>query len=64
MLANHNQPHLSDVLRSVVEMAYGKLSTLEMLLDREVGQLEVQLNEHGEPERVVITAKPKNESIH
>jgi hypothetical protein len=64
MLASFGQAQLADVLKSVVEMAYGKLGSLDYVMERDVGDVQVQISENGEPERIILAGKPKNESIH
>lgn len=64
MLSSFGQRQVADVLRSVVEMAYGKLSHVESIIERDLGQIQIQVNEYGEPGNAFITTKPSNESIH
>ncbi|THB68052.1 MAG: hypothetical protein D6E12_07270 [Desulfovibrio sp.] len=63
MLQSFGQKQMADVLRSVVEMAYGKLSHLNTVLERDVGRVQIQTNEFGEPTGAFLSAKPSNESI-
>lgn len=63
MLESFGQHQMADVLRSVVEMAYGKLNAIEELIQRDLGQVQVSVNERGEAIKVFLAAKPQNESI-
>ena len=64
LLAGYGQHQMADVLHSVVEMAYGKLYDLGVVLDRDIGGIEIQFDEFGKPLKAVLSAKPKNESLH
>ena len=63
MLEAFGQQQVADVLRSVVEMAYGKLAALDALLEQQIGRIEVQLDESGQPQQTRLTAKPSGESV-
>ncbi len=64
LLESFGQNQTADVLRSVVEMAYAKLSDVGSIIERDVGQIQVRLNEYGEPQFAEIAAKPAEESLH
>ena len=64
MLATFGQHQMADVLKSVTEMAYGKLAALDGVMERDLGQVRVQTSEYGDPTRVAVVSKPENESIH
>ena len=63
MMEAFGQQQVADVLRSVVEMAYGKLAALDALLEQQIGRIEVQLDESGQPQQVRLIAKPSGESV-
>lgn len=62
-LADFGQQNLADVLRSVVEMCYGKLHALDGVIGRDVGPVQVELNEFGEAVKAHLMGKPTNQSI-
>ena len=64
MLQTFGQRQMADVLRSVVEMAYGKLGHVDSVIERDLGQIQIQVNEYGEPNGAFLNSKPSNESIH
>lgn len=63
MFESFGQQQTADVLRSVVEMAYAKLSDLGGIVERDLGQIHVHLNEHGEPQQAELVMKPSEESL-
>ena len=63
MLDAFGQHQTADVLRSVVEMAFAKLSDAGCVIERDIGQILVHLNEHGEPLCANLAAKPLDESL-
>ena len=63
MLDSFGQHQMADVLRSVVEMAYGKLNALEEVIQRDLGHIQGNINERGEALKAFLAAKPKMESI-
>ncbi len=63
MLDSFGQHQMADVLRSVVEMAYGKLHALEEIIQRDLGHIQVSLNDRGEAVKAFLAAKPQKESI-
>ena len=63
MLSSFGQHQMADVLRSVVEMAYGKLSALDVVLERDIGRVDIQLDEHGQPGRASLSMKPQGGSM-
>jgi hypothetical protein len=64
LLESHGQYQMADVLRSVIEMSYSKLANVEAMVVRDVGQIEVQLDEYGEARQCSLTMKPDSESLH
>ncbi len=63
MLESCGQQETADVLRSVAEMAYAKLSDLGAVLEHDIGQLNILCNEYGEPRQVDLSIKPTEESL-
>ncbi len=63
MFESFGQQQTADVLRSVVEMAYAKLSDLGAIVERDLGQLEIHMNEYGEPQHASLAGKPMEESL-
>ncbi len=63
MLASFGQQQTADVLHSVVEMAFAKLSDAGWIIERDIGQIVVRLNENGEPSNAILSAKPSEESL-
>lgn len=63
LLDSFGQHQTADVLRSVVEMAFAKLSDASWIIERDVGQIMLQLNEQGEPNTALLSAKPSEESL-
>jgi len=64
LLESHGQYQMADVLRSVIEMSYSKLSGVDAIMSRDVGQIEIQLDEFGEAQKCSLVMKPDNESLH
>ncbi len=63
LLQSFGQHQTADVLRSVVEMAFAKLSDAGWIIERDIGQIVVELNEHGEPYTAILSAKPSEGSL-
>lgn len=63
MLVSFGQHQTADVLRSVVEMAFAKLSDAGWIIERDIGQIIVELSETGEPNSAMLCAKPSDESL-
>ena len=63
MMEVFGQQQVADVLRSVIEMAYGKLETLDEIIELNIGRIEVEFDEAGQPVRARLTAKPSGESV-
>jgi len=64
MFESFGQQQTADVLRSVVEMAYAKLSDVGAIIERDLGQIQVHLNDYGEPQQAELVMKPSEESLH
>jgi len=64
MLESFGQHQSADVLRSVVEMVFAKLNDMGAIVERDVGQVLIQLNEFGEPNGAELFMKPTEESFH
>ncbi len=63
LLESYGQHQTADVLRSVVEMAFAKLSDASWIIERDIGQIMVELNERGEPSNAILSAKPSEGSL-
>ncbi len=64
LFESFGQNQTADVLRSVVEMAYAKLSDIGAVIERDIGQIQVRMNDAGEPLHAEIAVKPAEESLH
>lgn len=64
MFESFGQQQTADVLRSVVEMAYAKLSDVGAVIERDLGRIQLHLNEFGEPQQAELAMKPSEESLH
>lgn len=59
LLESYGQHQMVDVLHSVVEMTYSKLHALDEAVSRDLGPLEVQMNETGELVKVKLASQSK-----
>lgn len=64
MFESFGQNQTADVLRSVVEMVFAKLNDMGAIVERDIGQVMVQVNEFGEPSGAELAVKPAEESFH
>lgn len=63
MFESFGQQQTADVLRSVVEMAYAKLADVGAVIERDLGRIQLHVNDFGEPQQIELVMKPSEESL-